>query len=124
MPSWGIPISGGDVQQSSLPDSGNSHPHERGVAPEGINVHEIEELPAEVVLGQGPVGVEVADDPAALAAGRHTGVAGQIGEDEGSAVLGGVVGPDEVGAGLGQVTESADAAAAHCIDDTEATAAA
>lgn len=122
MPSRRIPIGGGDVQQSSLPDTGNCQSHEGGVAPEAIDVHEIEELLAEVVLREHPVGVEVGDDPGAVALGRDPGVAGEVGEDEGAAALGGVVGPDEGGTGLGEVAEGADAAAAHGVEDTEAAA--
>jgi len=42
--------------------------------------------------------------------------AGEVGEDDGAKRLGGIVGPDEVGAGLREVAERADAAAAHRIE--------
>lgn len=41
--------------------------------------------------------------------------AGEVGNDDGAKRLGGIVGPDEVGAGLREVAERADAATAHRI---------
>lgn len=62
-------------------------------------------------------------DPPPLAEGGEPGLAGKVGEDEGVGALEGVVGPDEVGAALGEVAEGADAAPAHCVEHAEAAAA-
>lgn len=45
--------------------------------------------------------------------------AGEVADDDGVERLGGVVGPDEVGADLRQVAERADAAAAHGVEAEE-----
>lgn len=43
----------------------------------------------------------------------------EVGKDDGAKRLGGVVGPDEVGTGLREVAERADATAAHSIEAEE-----
>lgn len=52
----------------------------------------------------------------------EAGLLPQVGEDGPPSVVVGIVGPDEVGAGLGEVAEGTDAAAAHGVEEAKAAA--
>lgn len=122
MPARWVAIGRRDVQQASDLDCSNGQTHERRIAPKGVDIHQIKEVPSEITLRQYLIRTQMREHPPPIPSRGNPSFSGEVGEDEAPVALEGVVGPHEGRAGLGEVAEGADAAPAHGIEDAEAAA--
>lgn len=103
MPTGRIPIGRSEIEQTPKTQSIERRPKKRRIAPERVDIDEIKEVSLQKALQHHPVRVRVRHYPPPPPVLTEAGLLAQVGEDGPPSLVVGVVGPDEVGAGLGEV---------------------
>lgn len=114
MTTRGVAIRRRDIQQPSQLQAVHRRPQVRRLAPKGVHVHQVIEIPLQITLHHHSIRFVAGDRPPPLAAHPR-----QVPRDHVTVIVVRVVRQHEIGPGLDKVPEGPDPAAAHGVEDAE-----